>query len=270
MSVRLSSGRFYGTARRRIGLGGLNVIESAYREGVELPLHDHQNPHFCFVLDGVYEERLGRRWVRRTSADMAWYPAEVSHAERHLASGRHLLVEIDHGQLAELLEDVDAPREPIDLRGSRATLLARLLHRELGIGDDVSPLAMHGLVLEMTAEACRFGRNVDERDTPRWLRAVHGRLEEEFRDPPSLDELAADAGVHRAHLARVFRSRYGCTVGERIRRLRIEFACERLAGTGDPLATIAIEAGFADQSHFSRSFRAVTGVTPGVFRMRRS
>ncbi|MBV8519518.1 MAG: helix-turn-helix transcriptional regulator [Acidobacteria bacterium] len=76
----------------------------------------------------------------------------------------------------------------------------------------------------------------------------------------------ADAGVHRAHFARVFRARFGCTPGELLRQLRVEHAQSLLASTDVPLAEIALAAGFSSQSHFTATFRAYAGVTPAAFR----
>ena len=57
-----------------------------------------------------------------------------------------------------------------------------------------------------------------------------------------------------------------CRVGEYGRRARIEWAAAQIAAGDRPLAEIAAEAGFADQSHFTRLFRRYLGTTPGRFR----
>jgi transcriptional regulator GlxA family with amidase domain len=58
----------------------------------------------------------------------------------------------------------------------------------------------------------------------------------------------------------------GCTVGEYVRRLRFEFACQQILTTRRQLCDVALDAGFADQSHFNRMFRSQMGVTPFVYR----
>ena len=78
--------------------------------------------------------------------------------------------------------------------------------------------------------------------------------------------LAADAGVHPAHLARTFRRHFRASVGAYARRLRLDGAARRLAMSNDSMAAIAVEAGFADQSHLTREFRRWLGVTPGQYR----
>lgn len=50
------------------------------------------------------------------------------------------------------------------------------------------------------------------------------------------------------------------------RKLRLDWAEEQLGRTDKPLADLSLEAGFADQSHFTRQFRARTGFTPGSYR----
>ena len=72
--------------------------------------------------------------------------------------------------------------------------------------------------------------------------------------------------MHPAHLARVFRAHHGVSVGEYARRLRLAWAAGELARTDTPLAVIASQAGFADQSHFTRLFRQHLGITPARYR----
>jgi AraC family transcriptional regulator len=74
--------------------------------------------------------------------------------------------------------------------------------------------------------------------------------------------------VHATTLAKAFRQAFGCTVGQRIRTLRIEQAARQLAETTRPLSRIALEAGFYDQSHFSNTFRNQLHLTPAEYRRR--
>ena len=82
----------------------------------------------------------------------------------------------------------------------------------------------------------------------------------------ALVELALDIGVHPVHLARVFRKNFDCTVGEFVRRLRIERACKEIAESSAPISEIALALGFYDQSHFSNTFKRFTGMTPAAYR----
>jgi AraC family transcriptional regulator len=101
---------------------------------------------------------------------------------------------------------------------------------------------------------------------PKWLERVRDILEQRFAEPFKLSEMAAEAGVHPVHLAREFRKHYGTSVGEYLRKVRIEYACRELMDSNAAVANIAFAAGFADQSHFSRTFKRFCGTTPARYR----
>ena len=73
--------------------------------------------------------------------------------------------------------------------------------------------------------------------------------------------------VHPVLLARAFRTYFGTSPGRYLRRLRLDWAAAELLATQRRLADIALQAGFADQSHFTRAFRRHTGLTPGQYRL---
>jgi AraC family transcriptional regulator len=82
----------------------------------------------------------------------------------------------------------------------------------------------------------------------------------------TVQSVAADVGVTAVRLSRAFRRAFGESLGSYQRRLRIRRACEQLRASSLPLAGIALDAGFTDQSHFTRVFKRHLGTTPGVFR----
>lgn len=78
-------------------------------------------------------------------------------------------------------------------------------------------------------------------------------------------ELAAELGRSRRHLAAAFREQLGLPPKALARLLRFERAVARLRAGAD-LATLALDCGYFDQAHFSRDFRAFTGMTPTGYR----
>lgn len=119
--------------------------------------------------------------------------------------------------------------------------------------------------LEQGLLESRSTSNSDAR-SPQWLERVKNILEQHFAEPCKLSEIAAVAGVHPVHLAREFRKHYGSSIGEYLRKVRIEYACRELMCSNAAVANIALAAGFADQSHFSRTFKRLCGMTPGRYR----
>jgi AraC family transcriptional regulator len=114
--------------------------------------------------------------------------------------------------------------------------------------------------------AARIPADRDRHRAPRWMDRVHDHIHERFLEPMRTEDLAQLAGVHPVHLARTFRARYRTTLGAYVRGLRLDWAARRLESGEEPISEIALRAGFADQSHFTRAFRSRLGVTPARYR----
>jgi AraC family transcriptional regulator len=140
------------------------------------------------------------------------------------------------------------------------------MYTEFSERDGFSSLALESMSNELLIAAARQTSRKRERTPPPWLPRVKEYLREHFSEPPTLVEIAKAASVHPTHLARVFREFERCTVGDYIREVRIDYARKRMLTTNEPLVDIALTAGFADQTHFTRSFKRVTGMKPNEFR----
>ena len=91
-------------------------------------------------------------------------------------------------------------------------------------------------------------------------------LRRHFRAPRPIAELAAQLGVHRSHLTRQFTRELGCSPQGYLARRRCAWLAEELVRDGGSLAELALEAGFADQSHATRTFKRVFGGSPQRWR----
>jgi len=99
-----------------------------------------------------------------------------------------------------------------------------------------------------------------------WLHHAIEHLRATCDQAHSLTRLAECAGVHPVYFARVFRRWTGMSVGEYLRRCRVDRAVSALAKNEAGAAALAQRLGFSDQSHFTRAFRRETGTTPAAFR----
>ena len=81
-------------------------------------------------------------------------------------------------------------------------------------------------------------------------------------------EMARAAGTSVRGLERAFDRDYGLSPRQYLRRLRMQTACQLLVSTRSTLAQVADRCGFADQSHFNRDFKRMTGLTPRAYRIR--
>jgi AraC family transcriptional regulator len=252
---------------RRREVRGLALTETSYPPRLRLPRHSHGQAYFCLVLAGAYTETYTRRARACRPSDVIFHPAGEAHADQFAdAGGRCFNVQVSPDWLERL--GVHAPSlGPSDSSGDGPMVwLATRLYGEFRAADDLAPLAIEGLALELFAESARSARRACALATPGWIRTVTQYLRAHFGERLTLSELARAAGVHPAHLAREFRRRRHCTIGEYVRRLRVEFACRELSSTDAPIAEIALAAGFSHQSHLTRTFKGLTGMTPAKFR----
>jgi AraC-like DNA-binding protein len=98
------------------------------------------------------------------------------------------------------------------------------------------------------------------------LRRAEDFVQAHIDQPIRLEELAAAAAVSPFHFHRQFKKATGMTPHEYILRTRIERAKELLSGSELPLVEVAAQVGYADQSHFTSTFRKMTSVTPRGYR----
>ena len=84
----------------------------------------------------------------------------------------------------------------------------------------------------------------------------------------SLFELAKIAGVSPSYFKAVFKQTTGMAVHQYVIRVRVQYAADILQRGAAPLADVALQAGFANQSHLARCMRRILGVTPGQLRSR--
>ena len=268
---RLPPGNFYGEMLRQHNAAGFSLSESRYPRGSTLPRHFHESHYICFVLNGSYRETYERKVRACKPAMILYHPAGELHAQYFDNTGVDLFrIEVNPARL-RITNHPDLLIGGCDFRDGAPIGLARKLYQEFREPDEVSPLAIEGLGLELIAAIARDSRNCEtiSRQPPGWLRRAHEMIKARFLEHLTLKDIAADVGVHPVTLAREFRHHYQCTVGEIIRRERIGFACRELVRSGKPLADVAISSGFYDQSHFARTFKKTVGITPTQYRANR-
>lgn len=252
---------------QRCELTGFSLCETAYPSGLKMPRHGHEAAAFSLVLCGAYTEQAGPRARTCQPFTLVFHPPDEEHAvEFHRERVRIFRFEAKPHWLARVREHSAVLDHPAEFHGGHLAQLALRLYRESHHLDDTSPLAMEGLAFEILAAAARTQTRSSDAQPPPWLRQARDLLHAQFSESLTLANIAAAVGVHPVYLAREFRRHFHCTVGEYVRRLRIECACREMAESDLPLIEIAAAAGFYDQSHFSRTFKRCTGLTPAEFR----
>lgn len=247
-------------------VNGFRVTDVRFPPLVRLPAHSHERACLAVVVEGDVDKTFRGLAVPSRQATVLTMPPREPHVDVFGRAGARIVVvepdEATVGRLRPVLRALDRVEHFRDLG---AVAVATRLARELDSRDGAAGLAVEGLVLELLARVARAPERMPSK-APGWLADATEFVHAHFREPLRVGDVAAAVSVHPVHLARVFRCRHGVTIGEYVRRLRLDWAALELARSDAPLAAIAFEAGFADQSHFTRAFKAHTAVTPGRYR----
>jgi len=251
MSVKLQAGVFYGDATRTANASGFRFTESSYQPGLNLPPHSHELAHFCLVLRGNYIERFEKAFQERKPSTLIFYPPDTVHAETSHTGGQHFLIEIESWRSEELRDGAAFKQGPLELCDQAELWIVSRLLRESRDGDELSPLALESLALELMVNVARTCFQDHLKEPPKWLNQARQALEARFRTPPGLEMLAAMVNVHPVHLARAFHRFEGCTISDYVRQLRVDYARRKMMSGNVRLVDIALSSGFSDQSRFS-------------------
>jgi AraC family transcriptional regulator len=265
MTVPMRIGTFVGAPLRARTLEGVSLAESTYAGGLLVAAHVHDAPLLSLVLQGSATEEIGGHSRALGPQSLLYTPPYATHGHRFLTPGRWLNIQFSASWFARTgAGEGRLPDTSQLVRGGSAVNWASRLAAELREPDAVSRFAIEGALLLLVADLSRLPA-VGERRRPRWLQVVEDAIEAAGAEPPAVADLAALAGVHASHLLRTFRRYHGSTVANYARRRRIEGARAAMATSARPLSVIALEAGFSDQSHFTRVFRQAFGETPGQY-----
>ncbi|UUQ64795.1 AraC family transcriptional regulator [Pseudomonas fuscovaginae UPB0736] len=190
---------------------------------------------------------------------LALTPPGIEVFSESAEGGEYLLVrwqlEDDHPALQQRLES------PGHARGFA---LGRQLRRLL-LEPGCDPLMLEAVVLEfvLLGESVPLGS-----PEPPNFTAVLRRFAEDFAQPLSLAQLASGQGQSELRFLRDFTRAIGMTPHAYLLEVRVQAARRMIEDGERSLAQIALDCGFAQQSHLGSAFRKVLGVTPGQYRRR--
>jgi AraC family transcriptional regulator len=267
MELRFEDGPFCGRVIKSREFAGLHLVDGVYPATTKVPKHSHRYAVFCVGLTGLCSETFAGRVRQYRRGTLEFLPPDQSHAlDFPFADTRAFSMQIDDSWIDRAREFSSRLDHSVYDHGGLLSGLMMKIYDEFSHPDSASPLAIQGLAMEMFAAVSRRHSRSIGRQPQRWLARSVELLRESFTAHLTLTQLASVAGVHPVHLAREFRRFHGCTIGDYIRRLRVERACRQLSSSDESLATIAAAAGFSDQSHFSRTFKRLMGMTPTQYR----
>jgi AraC family transcriptional regulator len=229
---------------------------SAHRRHDQNPPHRHANDFVCMVLTGSFAERQENDWRDRRAGAYFVHRAGETHHDRFGPDGA-VCLSLHFEQHETRPTNAEGHCSPLAMLAAHRLAFQLTASRK----DELEVAALTAEILAELGPSYCLGR--DDGD---WIGKIVEAIADEPRRRWGLNELAVIAGRHPVHLAQAFRARTGLTLGtfQRLRRLvSLSLALRR---DMEPLAMLASDFGYCDQSHMNAEFRAAFGMSPGRYR----
>lgn len=243
-----------------------SLVCAIYPAGSVITEHVHQKPVLTLMIAGRCSHSVGRDSSACLPKQLHYIPEGVPHGCVAHTPASWLLLEVEGAILQRLprpSRELPAGALPQNSFGAFATRMVAEIQRD----DDASALAVDCLIGEILLSMCRQKESSTRHFSPSVLRARE-LMCDQFRSTIRIADVARAVRMHPSHLAREFRRAFRCTMGDYLRELRVKKATELLNRTHASLLEISQQCGFCDQSHFSKCFKRITGLSPAVYRDR--
>jgi AraC family transcriptional regulator len=243
----------------------IQVNEHRYSPGLRQARHSHADASVTMLLAGSIVERVGESEEIARPLSIVVKPADTEHADLFGPDGAHTIQILLPPDCAdEVSRSASSNRSWRWIHTGPAASAFMSLVRELRSSDGRESICLHDAAVSAIA-AVADGADPCGSTPPRWIAMVRENLDD-VGGAHSVSALAAGAQVHPVYLARQFRRWYGCSITDYVRRRRVQLAARHITTSRGALSTVAYDAGFSDQAHMCRVFKAETGLTPGSFR----
>lgn len=260
-----SASHFLGNTDRYRVIDGSQVTLNNYAGNLDFEeWHSHQYASLSFLLSGTHQEDIGKNKYVRHPGDIKFIPAGELHRCHHYSNdARKINIALSESLLAKMAVSID---QVACLPYSLAVKFTMLkFYRELQNEWDVNNDSLKTLCYELLHPGIT-NRKLSKRQMPQWAIQLKALLTEELHLPLEMETIALRLNVHPVTISRYFPHYFGCTLSRYIRQLKVEKSLALIKRSSLNLTGIAFECGFADQSHFSHTFKSITGYLPKEFR----
>jgi AraC-like DNA-binding protein len=249
---------------------------SAWFSGAAYARHRHDTYAVGVTDRGVQVfDYRGSVHASRAGQVVVLYPDEVHDGRAGTPEGfGYRIVYVEPARLAEAVRELRGRAWPLPFVREPVSANPRLARAiDAAFRAPLEPLAVDGVILEVAEGLIAGESGVGPVASRRVDVAAVGRarrfLDAERTRVVRSTELESITGLTRYELARQFRVLLGTSPYRYLLMRRLEFARDRMHADR-PLAEVACDAGFADQAHFTRAFKAAFGLTPARYRSLRA
>lgn len=258
-------GEFYGNTQKTIHLEGITLTDTVYTHDY-VDWHYHEHAYFTFILQGGVIEGNKKEVYDCPAGSLLfhnWQDPHYNIKPEGFTRGFH--AELEKSWFDHMDFDASQLQGSLKINDPEVKLLMYRIFRESAMRDGSSELSVQSLLLQTLASLFRSERAAIEKK-PVWVAEIRALLHDEPFEKHTLGSLASTVAIHPVHLSRDFHKYFHCGLGDYIRKIKVEKSLAMIADRKLDLTDIAFACGFADQSHFTRRFKEINGLTPSEYR----
>lgn len=239
---------------------GSVYISTHFEIGDSDLLHYHDEPHLTFILNGGILDKRKTLDAERFAGELLFFHAGEPHQTITTVFPTKyvsLQFQTDYFQQNPSLES--SLKSSIEQTPDAKLSMLRI-YKELAINDEFSNSSIEMLLLNLLES-----KIAAKKTCPNWLNKIIELLNDKWNDEISVNDLALAANVHPKTVSKYFPKYFACTLGEYRRQLKVEKSLSLIKSSNLSLTEIAYQCGFYDQSHFTATFKQLTGFLPKQF-----
>ncbi|WP_126246231.1 helix-turn-helix domain-containing protein [Chitinophaga rhizosphaerae] len=261
--VLFNTGTYVGKETSQFVFEGVISSETRYGDHMVSDWHCHRNPHFSHILSGGSREvREDGAANQHAGAALYYYPG-IAHQNVGYQEGTRIF-NLEFTPAFFDKYGMDVPGESWmcapEVQWNTSGLVQIMAEHYLN--DQVSALSVHQLCLKLLAPAGTGDKTVH----PGWTVRIRDLLYDSWDLPLSLTEISKTLDLHPVTVSKYFPRYFGLTIGDYLRKIKIEKALSMIRSGKHSLTEIAHHCGFSDQAHFIKTYKRFLGITPNQYR----
>lgn len=261
----LTKGKYFGSHKRISEDNGLIISDTVYTHP-KVDWHYHENIYFTFLINGKLFEGNKKESYECTPGTLLfhnWQDAHYNIKPPGYARGFH--IEIEKKWLKNFDNSCSGVSGSFKIENPLIKTFVRKIFIEFMRADLEAKISVEQNLLNIFSEL-KNDLPPKEKTKPLWAKKIKEILLDDLQENTSLKYLAQKLDLHPVYLSRSFPLYFRCTIGEYIRKIKVEKSLNLLCQKDLSLAEISYSGGFADQSHFNRCFKEAYNITPNQYR----
>lgn len=262
----LTIGKYYGHEKHKKVFNDVIISDRVYCHQKEDPWHYHQNPYFTFIIYGNMIEERKNGSVACSSNTLLFHNNQEPHCNIYKSGFvQGLQVELEDSWFKNYFIEKKIHEGSQEIKNPALKKLFQKIYQEAYTNDCSSKISIQTLLMQCLPGLAteRYKRSIKP---PKWTDKLVELFNDRFNEPLHLADIAVELDVHPVTISKEFPRYFNSNFGEYLRKIRIERSIHLILTSGSSFADVAYSCGFADQSHFVRTFKNYTGLTPLKFK----